>query len=152
MQSSSPSSGKRGCCKVGRNKFSLVFVVTVPYRRRGHIYRQNEWVSEWVSDSNNRIPILIRFLPDVHCATCSLFRSTIGDGKHLTIIFRMTHEKQSFSLQKYLIRCDWRILKTYRKTFFFEGGVFYCVNQRIMPSRSEDTFFFHFLPLHYKRW
>ena len=110
------------------------------------------WVSGWVSDSNNRIPILIRFLPDVHCATCSLFRSTIGDGKHLTIIFRMTHEKQSFSLQKYLIRCDWRILKTYRKTFFFEGGVFYCVNQRIMPSRSEDTFFFHFLPLHYKRW
>ena len=43
-------------------------------------------MSEWVSDSNKSIPILIRFLPDVHCATCSLFRSTIGDGKHLTTI------------------------------------------------------------------
>ena len=74
LQSSSPSSGKR-CCKDGRNNFSLVFEATVCYRKRGHICRQNEWVS----DGNNRIPILIQFLPDVHCVTSSLFWSTRED-------------------------------------------------------------------------
>ena len=48
LQSSSSSSGKRGCCKVGRNNFLLVFVATVSYRRRGYLCCQNEWVSEWV--------------------------------------------------------------------------------------------------------
>ena len=75
LQSSSPSSGKRRCCKDGRNNFSLVFEATVCYRKRGHICRQNEWLS----DGNNRIPILIQFLPDVHCVTSSLFWSTRED-------------------------------------------------------------------------
>ena len=48
LQSSSSSSGKRGCCKVGRSHFLLVFVAYVSYRRRGYLCRQNEWVSEWV--------------------------------------------------------------------------------------------------------
>ena len=32
LQTSSSSSGKRGCCQVGRNNFSLVFVATVSYK------------------------------------------------------------------------------------------------------------------------
>ena len=35
LQSFSSSSGKRGCCKVGKNN-SLVFVATASYRRRSH--------------------------------------------------------------------------------------------------------------------
>ena len=50
LQSSSSSSGERECCKVGRNNFSLVFVATVSYGRRGYICHQNERVSEWVSE------------------------------------------------------------------------------------------------------
>ena len=99
----------------------------------------SEWVSEWVSDGYNRIPILIQFLLDVHCTTHSLFWSTIEDEKHLTIISRWRVKKPKFS---YISQGDRRNMKTYRKTFFFERGVPYRLNQRIMPSRSEYTFFF----------
>ena len=138
-QSSSSSSGKRRCCKDGRNKFSLVFVATVSYRRRGRICRQNEWVS----DGNNRILILTQFLPDAHCATCYLFRSSIDDYKHLTIISGLRVKKQSLFLKE----IPHKVWSAHHENleenlFFFEGGVFYRVNQRMMPSRSEDTFFF----------
>ena len=112
LQSSSSSSGERECCKVGRNNFSLVFVATVSYGRRGYICHQNERVSEWVSDGNNRILILFQFLLDVLCATYSLFRCNVEHDKHLTIISGWRMKKQSFSLQKYLIRCHRRIMKT----------------------------------------
>ena len=133
LQSSSSSSGKRRCYKDGRNNFSLVFEATVCYRRRGHISRQNEWVS----DGNNRIPILIQFLPDVHCVTSSLFWSTIEDDNK----FPDGAWKNSFFLKKYLIRCDRRIMKNLKENFFLWRGVFYRVNQRIMPSTSEDAFY-----------
>ena len=61
-----------------------------------------KWVSEWVSDGYNRIPILIQFLLDVHCTTHSLFWSTIEDEKHLTIISRWRVKKTKVFL--YLIR------------------------------------------------
>ena len=53
-----------------------------------------------MSDGNNRILILIQFLPDVHCATCSLFQSSIDDYKHLTIISGLRMKKQSLFLKE----------------------------------------------------
>ena len=58
----------------------------------------SKWVSEWVSDGYNRIPILIQFLLDVNCATHSLFWSTKEDEKHLTIISRWRVKKPKFFL------------------------------------------------------
>ena len=134
LQSSSSSSGKRGCCKVGRSHFLLVFLAYVSYRRRGYLCRQNEWVS----DGYNRIPILIQFLLDVNWATHSLFWSIKEDEKHLTIISRWRVKIPKFFL--YHIRWSAQH-ENIQENFFFKRGVSYRLNQRIMPSRSEYTFF-----------
>ena len=116
----------------------------------GIIFYLFEWVSEWLSDGYNRIPILIQFLLDVHCTTHSLFWSTIEDEKHLTIISRWRVKKTKvFPIYIYsyiphkVIGATWKpTVMGLVKTFFFERGVPYRLNQRIMPSRSEYVFFF----------
>ena len=53
----------------------------------------------------------------------------------------MAHEKTELFLKKYLIRCDRHIMKNLKESFFLWRGVFYRVNQRVMPSTSKDAFY-----------
>ena len=147
-QSSSSSSGKRRCCKDGRNKFSLVFVATVSYRRRGRICRQNEWVS----DGNNRILILTQFLPDAHCATCYLFRSSIDDYKHLTIISGLRMKKQSLFLKEIPHKVWSAHHENLEENLFSLKGEYFTVWISEWCPVDRKILFFLFLPLHYKRW
>ena len=109
LQSSSSSSGKRGCCKVGRNNFLLVLWLSPTGGEATYVGKMSEWVSEWVSDGYSRIPILIQFLLDVHCTTHSLFWSTIEDEKHLTIISRWRVKKTKvFPISHKVIGATWK--------------------------------------------
>ena len=56
LQSSSSSSGKRGCCKVGRSHFLLVLWLSPTGGEATYVVKMSEWVSESVSDGYNRIP------------------------------------------------------------------------------------------------
>ena len=50
-------------------------------------------------------------------------------------------KKGSLSLSEMSERSDRRIIKIEKKVFFIKEGVFYRLNQRIIPSRSEDIIF-----------
>ena len=50
-------------------------------------------------------------------------------------------KKKGFAFQKCLKRSDRRIIKIERKVFLIKKGVFYRLNQRIIPSRSIDIIF-----------
>ena len=73
-------------------------------------------------------------------ATYFLSRTT-EDYKHLKIILEWRVKKESFTLQKCFERSDRHIMKIQRNFFFFKQRAFYRLNQRIIPSRSEDIIF-----------
>ena len=50
-------------------------------------------------------------------------------------------KKKGFAFQKCLKRSDRRIIKIKKKVFLIKEGVFYRLNQRIIPSRSIDIIF-----------
>ena len=50
-------------------------------------------------------------------------------------------KKKGFAFQKCLKRSDRRIIKIEKKVFLIKEGVFYRLNQRIIPSRSIDIIF-----------
>ena len=50
-------------------------------------------------------------------------------------------KKGSLRLSEMSERSDRRIIKIEKKVFFIKEGVFYRLNQRIIPSRSEDIIF-----------
>ena len=50
-------------------------------------------------------------------------------------------KEKGFAFQKCLKRSDRRIIKIKKKVFLIKEGVFYRLNQRIIPSRSIDIIF-----------
>ena len=50
-------------------------------------------------------------------------------------------KEKGFAFQKCLKRSDRRIIKIEKKVFLIKEGVFYRLNQRIIPSRSIDIIF-----------
>ena len=89
--------------------FLLVLWLSPTGGEATYVVKMSEWVSEWVSDGYNRIPILIQFLLDIHCTTHSLFWSTIEDEKHLTIISRWRVKKTKvFPISHKVIGATWK--------------------------------------------
>ena len=139
LQSSSSSSGKRGCCKVGRNNFLLVLWLSPTGGEATYVVKMSEWVSEWVSDGYNRIPILIQFLLDIHCTTHSLFWSTIEDEKHLTIISRWRVKKTKvFPISHKVIGATW---KPTGKLFSLNGEYLTVWISELCPVDRNISFF-----------
>ena len=99
----------------------------------------SKWVSEWVSDGYNRIPILIQFLLDVHCTTHSLFWSTIEDEKHLTIISRWRVKKTKvFPISHKVIGATW---KPTGKLFSLNGEYLTVWISELCPVDRNISFF-----------
>ena len=80
------------------------------------------------------------FFGDTSCLSRSV--RTTCDNEHLTIISEWRKKKEKgFAFQKCLKRSDRRIIKIEKKVFLIKEGVFYRLNQRIIPSRSIDIIF-----------
>ena len=80
------------------------------------------------------------FFGDTSCFSRSV--RTTCDNEHLTIISEWRKKKKKgFAFQKCLKRSDRCIIKIEKKVFLINEGVFYRLNQRIIPSRSIDIIF-----------
>ena len=80
------------------------------------------------------------FFGDTSCLSRSV--RTTCDNEHLTIISEWRKKKKKgLAYQKCLKRSDWRIIKIGKKVFLIKKGLFYRLNQRIIPSRSIDIIF-----------
>ena len=81
------------------------------------------------------------FFGDTSCLSRVCVRTTC-DNEHLTIISEWRKKKEKgFAFQKCLKRSDRSIIKIEKKVFLINEGVFYRLNQRIIPSRSIDIIF-----------
>ena len=79
------------------------------------------------------------FFGDTSCLSRSV--RTTCDNEHLTIISEWRKKKGSLHLSEMSERSDRRIIKIEKKVFFIKERVFYRLNQRIIPSRSEEIIF-----------
>ena len=143
LQSSSSSSGERGCCKVGRNNFPLVFMATVSHGRRDHICRRNEWLSQWVM-----VTIEFRSWSSFY----PMFTwNTIEDSKHLTMISGSALKNKAFlyrNISQHVIEASWKLRE---KTFFPLKGEYIIVWICELCPIDPKIYLFPFLPWHYRR-
>ena len=65
----------------------------------------------------------------------------LGVTMNISQSFQNGEKKGSRRLSEMSERSDRRIIKIEKKVFFIKEGVFYRLNQRIIPSRSEDIIF-----------
>ena len=141
--------GKEGVVKmVGINFHLFLWLLSPIGGEAAYVVK----MSEWVSDGNNRILILTQFLPDAHCATCYLFRSSIDDYKHLTIISGLRVKKQSLFLKEIPHKVWSAHHENLEENLFSLKGEYFTVWISEWCPVDRKILFFLFLPLHYKRW